>query len=163
DAALDRFPGTRKISAREIERWLHKVVPADKGKNDLKEEVVRYRDEHPPDSSEPIIALQPPPVVAVPHSPAASGAPGRFGAPPPPPPSTGARRKEDWRQSIPDVDNLDQLFEATKVPRDDGSRTSTPGPTAVAPVPKVAIHGIPSGPVEIATPASTREPVAPPA
>ena len=41
----------------------------------------------------------------------------RFGAPPPgtpppPPVSTGARKQEDWRQSIPDVDNLDPLFEA---------------------------------------------------
>jgi serine/threonine protein kinase len=45
DAALDHFPGTRKISAREMERWLAKAAPAARGKAELKERVAALRGE----------------------------------------------------------------------------------------------------------------------
>lgn len=45
DAALDPFPGTRKITAHEIERWITKSTPAHKGKNELKDRVVSLRAE----------------------------------------------------------------------------------------------------------------------
>lgn len=39
DAALDPFPGTRKIGAREIEQWLSKASGASKGRAELKDRV----------------------------------------------------------------------------------------------------------------------------
>jgi serine/threonine-protein kinase len=43
DAALDHFPGTRKITAREMEQWLSKAAPPGKGKGELKERVASLR------------------------------------------------------------------------------------------------------------------------
>jgi serine/threonine-protein kinase len=77
DAALDHFPGTRKITAREIEQWLSKAAPAGRGKAELKERVASLRDSRAPTDSVPA----PAPRGAMP-------APGnpfqgvRFGAPP---------------------------------------------------------------------------------
>jgi serine/threonine protein kinase len=43
EAALDHFPGTRKISARELEQWLSKAASAAKAKNELRQRVAAYR------------------------------------------------------------------------------------------------------------------------
>jgi serine/threonine-protein kinase len=45
DAALDHFPGTRKITAKEIERWLGGSASIAKGKAELKERVAQIRNE----------------------------------------------------------------------------------------------------------------------
>jgi eukaryotic-like serine/threonine-protein kinase len=61
DAALDHFPGTRKITAREMEQWLTKVAPPAKGKAELRDRVAAMRadadakDEPPPPSSRRLI------------------------------------------------------------------------------------------------------------
>ncbi len=39
DAALDPFPGTRKITSREIDQWLSKIASPTKGQAELKERV----------------------------------------------------------------------------------------------------------------------------
>ena len=59
DAALDHFPGTRKISAREIDQWLSKAAPAAKGKAELRDHLAAMRgesvakDEPPPSRRTP--------------------------------------------------------------------------------------------------------------
>ncbi|MFT3772816.1 MAG: protein kinase [Minicystis sp.] len=53
DAALDHFPGTRRISAREIERWLAKAAPAAKGKAEVKDLVTALRAESSAKDPEP--------------------------------------------------------------------------------------------------------------
>src|SRR6202012_4214803 len=45
DAALDHFPGTRKISARELEQWLSKAGPSGKGRNELRDAVLALKAE----------------------------------------------------------------------------------------------------------------------
>jgi serine/threonine-protein kinase len=74
DAALDHFPGTRRISAKEIAQWLDKAGPAAKGKAELRDKVASLRAsadgaEEPPAST---------------HAPASTGNPFqgvRFGSP----------------------------------------------------------------------------------
>ena len=63
DAALDHFPGTRKISAREIEQWLTKAAAPTKGKAELKERVAALRGEAGRESEAP-----PPPSRKAPSS-----------------------------------------------------------------------------------------------
>ncbi len=53
DAALDHFPGTRKITAREIEQWLTKATPPAKGKAELRERVAALRAEKEPEAPPP--------------------------------------------------------------------------------------------------------------
>jgi eukaryotic-like serine/threonine-protein kinase len=102
DAALDHFPGTRKITAREIEQWLSKAAPAARGKAELRDKVAAMRaasgakEEPPPPSSRRRIATVGSPYQGV-----------RFGPPPKGQPS------------------------ARRVGHDGGSRPQTPGPPEV--------------------------------
>jgi len=59
DAALDHFPGTRRISAREMEQWLSKAAPPAKGQAELKERVAELRGARAVKTSDP-----PPPARA---------------------------------------------------------------------------------------------------
>ena len=77
DAALDHFPGTRKISAGEMEQWLSKAAPAAKGKAELREKVASLRAdagakdaEPPPPSSRRRIATTGSPYQGVRFGPA---------------------------------------------------------------------------------------------
>ncbi|APR75780.1 Serine/threonine protein kinase [Minicystis rosea] len=79
DAALDHFPGTRRISAREIERWLSKAGPATKAKAELKERVAAMRAEG--GAKEPESEAPPPPSRATPGSQRNPYQGVRFGAP----------------------------------------------------------------------------------
>ena len=45
DTALDPFPGTRKITARELEQWLSRASSAAKGKAELRDKVALLRKE----------------------------------------------------------------------------------------------------------------------
>jgi serine/threonine-protein kinase len=80
DAALDHFPGTRKITAREIEQWLGKAAPAQKGKNELRTAVTAMRaatkdQEPPPPSSRRRITTAGGPYKGVSFGPAGSKPP----------------------------------------------------------------------------------------
>ncbi len=101
DAALDHFPGTRKITAREIEQWLTKTSPPARGKAELREQIAAMRaatgarDEPPPPSSRRRILTAGSPYQGVRFgpSPASKGQPSARRSGPPPPkvgePSSG--------------------------------------------------------------------------
>ncbi len=130
DASLDRFPGTRRITCGEIERWLGKVASDEKGRRELKEQMLTLTDE----LSEGDLVVEPEVTTLPPAAPAAAPANPfkgvRFGPPAPaevtiqpaPPDAPGARG--DWRQSLPDVDNLDDLIDSVRSP--DRPRVSEP-------------------------------------
>ncbi len=130
DAALDRFPGTRRITCGEIERWLGKVASDEKGRRELKEQMLTLTDELSADDLEvePDLATLPPAAPAAPPVNPFQGV--RFGppaavdvtinAPPPAAPKAGG----DWRHSLPDVESLDDLIDSVRSP--DRSRVSEP-------------------------------------
>ena len=140
DAALDRFPGTRRITCGEIERWLGKVASDDKGRRELKEHMRSLPADLDADDVEPEPELDAKavpvvaPKAALPAAPAAAnpfkGV--RFGPAPPlsevtithaaPAPTKG--RDGDWRQSLPDLESLDDMIDSVRSP--DGERTSEP-------------------------------------
>ena len=77
DAALDHFPGTRKITAREIEQWLSKAAPTGKGKGELKESVATLRAEGVTAEPAPIAVPRPAfPAAGNPFQGVRFGAPG---------------------------------------------------------------------------------------
>ena len=154
DAALDRFPGTRRITCGEIERWLGKVASDDKGRRELKEQMVSLPAELTGDEIEPAPASMPlvAPKIAAPANPFQGV---RFGPPAPveaaiaAAPAAPARSGGDWRQSLPDVDSLDSLIDSVHAP--DRSHPSEPTitrarafppapplPPALAAAPKIA-------------------------
>ncbi len=138
DAALDRFPGTRRITCSEIERWLGKVASDDKGRRELKEHMLVLPAaldadavEAEIDNEAPLDAPPKPDVAAAPANPFQGV---RFGPPTqttqpevtiaeaPPAPARG--RGGDWRQSLPDLESLDEMIDSVRSP--DMARTSEP-------------------------------------
>ena len=167
DASLDRFPGTRRITCGEIERWLGKIASDDNGRRELKEQMLSLPPEVEDSATEPV-----PDAATVPlGSPkAAAGAAAnpfqgvRFGPPATAPvitaaPAAPAKSGGDWRQSLPDVDNLDALIDSVRAP--DRSRASEPTiarPRAFPPAPPLpqalaAAPKIPPAPALTPTPA----------
>jgi serine/threonine-protein kinase len=130
DASLDRFPGTRRITCGEIERWLGKVASDEKGRRELKEQMLTLTDELSEGDLEvePELATAPPVAPAAPTPNPFQGV--RFGPPASlevkiqPPLPDAPRARGDWRQSLPDVDNLDDLIDSVRAP--DRSRVSEP-------------------------------------
>jgi serine/threonine-protein kinase len=138
DASLDRFPGTRRITCGEIERWLGKVASDEKGRRELKEQMLTLADElsevdiegdiEGDIEVEPEVATRPPAAPAAAPANPFQGV--RFGPPAPvevkiqPAAPEGPKARGDWRQSLPDVDNLDDLIDSVRSP--DRSRVSEP-------------------------------------
>ncbi len=174
DAALDRFPGTRRITCSEIERWLGKVASDDKGKRELKEQMATLADELSTEDieAEPEVAVMPPVAPAAPPANPFQGV--RFGPPAPvdvtinAAPAPAAKGRGDWRQSLPDVDNLDELIDSVRSP--DRPRLSEPTlaagrayppapplptPIAAAVLPRAA------APIAVTPPIAAARPIAP--
>jgi serine/threonine-protein kinase len=132
DAALDRFPGTRRITCTEIERWLGKVASDDKGRRELKELMLSLPPELDAAAAPTAAALPPAPPQPPAPAPANPFQGVRFGPPPPPAevtitnaaPAPAKGRGGDWRQSLPDVESLDDLIDSVRSP--DMARTSEP-------------------------------------
>jgi eukaryotic-like serine/threonine-protein kinase len=161
DASLDRFPGTRRITCGEIERWLGKIASDDDGRRELKEQMLSLPTELEPGIEDSATGPLPDAVTA--PLGARKAAPGaaspfqgvRFGPPAAPTqvaineaPAAPAKSGGDWRQSLPDVDNLDALIDSVRAP--DRGRASEPTaarprafppapplPTALAAAPKI--------------------------
>jgi eukaryotic-like serine/threonine-protein kinase len=178
DASLDRFPGTRRITCGEIERWLGKVASDEKGRRELKEQMLTLADELSTDDIEvePEAATLPPVAPAAPAPPPANPFQGvRFGPPAPidvtinaTPAAAAPKARGDWRQSLPDVESLDDLIDSVRSP--DRSRLSEPTlpqsrvypPAPPLPAPAAAPKLTPAPPVVI-TPVIAPEPrVTPP-
>ena len=179
DASLDRFPGTRRITCGEIERWLGKVASDDKGRRELKEQMLSLPPELTGDEVEPAPASLPivAPKLVIP-APANPFQGVRFGPPAPaaaaiPAPPAPTKSGGDWRDALPDVDNLDSLIDSVHSP--DRGRPSEPTiararafppapplPPALAAAPKITPAPAPvvtPAPAPVVTPAPL--PVAP--
>ena len=178
DAALDRFPGTRRITCGEIERWLGKVASDDKGRRELKEQMLTLTEELAADDLEvvPEVATLPPVAPAAPPANPFQGV--RFGPPAPAEvtihatPPAAPRARGDWRQSLPDADNIDDLIDSVRSP--DRSRVSEPTlpqhrayppapPLPTAPPTPIAavIQPVPAAPVTPAPAAAAKARAAP--
>ncbi len=97
DAALDHFPGTRKITAREMEQWLTKAAPPAKGKAELRERVATLRTETGAKDAEP----PPPPSSRRRISTAASPYQGVHFGPVPTSPQAPAARVAPTKPAVP--------------------------------------------------------------
>jgi len=177
DAALDRFPGTRRITCSEIERWLGKSASDDKGRRELKEHMVSLPEhldaadvEPEPEEAPAVVPIAlpkpPAPLAPAPTNPFKGV---RFGPPPPlteevtivtAPVAPAKGREGDWRQSLPDLESLDDMIDSVRSP--DRERTSEPmiararvfppaPPLPLSPV----VTPLPSVVITAATPAPT--------
>jgi eukaryotic-like serine/threonine-protein kinase len=177
DAALDRFPGTRRITCSEIERWLGKVASDEQGRRELKEQMLSLPAELGADDleAEPEATTLPP--VAPAPAPANPFQGVRFGPPAPltPPevtiaaaPPAAPKGRGDWRQSLPDVDSLDELIDSVRAPdRSRASEPTLPRARAFPPAPPlppapIAAPVITPAPAPVAVPVITPAPIAAP-
>jgi serine/threonine-protein kinase len=152
DSALDHFPGTRKITARELEQWLSRAASPAKGKAELRDKFALLRKDQ--SSHEPEPESPPPPssrrrittgspYQGVRFGAPASGAATKPGAPPAATKAAGEARKEPSRTP-------------TLIGHDGGSGANPAGGTRVLlnlpPPPPLDEAGPPSPAREKATP-----------